>query len=111
MTDEFLMPKIDVTYGRLGKVLRSFGFSCTVFEKNGQGLRYEHKTTGAIVPLPKFPEGDYVLMHHFVMVRGTLDNFGVADPSVFEKKLQKAGKDLARFPPQTKATHAYQPEA
>ncbi|MBI2804497.1 MAG: hypothetical protein HYX68_05875 [Planctomycetes bacterium] len=92
MTDEFLMPKIDVTYGRLGKVLRSFGFSCTVFEKNGQGLRYEHKTTGAIVPLPKFPEGDYVLMHHFVMVRGTSDQSNPRIParSVSEGSLATA---------------------
>jgi hypothetical protein len=91
MTEEFLMPKADVTYGQLDKVLRSFGFARKIFERNGKGVRYEHKVTGARITLPLFPEEDFVLVHHFIQVRGTLDNFGVADPSVFEAKLQKVG--------------------
>ena len=91
MTEDFLMPTVDVTYGQLDKVLRSFGFTRHEFERNGKGVRYEHKQTGARITLPLFPKGDYVLIHHMVMVRGTLDNFGVAEPLVFEAKLKKVG--------------------
>jgi hypothetical protein len=91
MTEKFLVPKTIVTYGQIDKVLRSFGFTRHVFEKNGKGVRYEHKETGAQITLPLFPESDYVLDYHLANVRGTLSNFGVAEPSVFEAKLQKAG--------------------
>ncbi len=91
MTEDFLMPKVDFTYGQLDKVLRSFGFTRHVFERRGKGIRYEHKETGARVTLPLFPKEDYVLAHHMVAVRGTLRDFGVADPSVFEAKLKKVG--------------------
>lgn len=79
------------TYGQLDKALRSLGFARREFEREGKGVQYEHKETGALVILPPFPENDRVLDYHLVGVRGTLDNFGVADPSVFDAKLQKAG--------------------
>ena len=91
MTEDFRVPKTDVTYGQLDKALRSFGFTRREFERHGEGVRYEHKETGAAITLPRFPKEDYVLDYHLIMVRGTLDDFGVAAPSVFEAKLRKAG--------------------
>jgi hypothetical protein len=81
----------DVTYGQLDKVLRSLGFSCRLVEGKPPARHYEHKQTGAFITLPPFPEGDRVLEHHLVTVRVTLDGFGIADPTVFAAKLQKAG--------------------
>jgi hypothetical protein len=85
------MRRTDITYGQLDKALRSLGFARSVFNKDGGAVRYDHKQTGALIVLPLLPEDDRVYDYHLVGVRGTLDNFGVADPSVFEAKLQKAG--------------------
>jgi hypothetical protein len=41
--------------------------------------------------LPPFPADDNVLEYHLVMVRVMLDNYGIADPTPFAAKLQKAG--------------------
>ena len=41
--------------------------------------------------LPALPESDKVFEHHLVAVRLELDNFGIADPTTFATKLQKAG--------------------
>ncbi len=86
-----MMPRADVTYGQIDEVLRGLGFSRTDFEKDGKGVRYDHKEAGAIIVLPRFPAKDRVYLHHLSLVRTTRDNFGVADPSVFDAKLQKAG--------------------
>lgn len=79
------------TYGQLDKVLRSLGFARREFERDGKGVQYKHKDTGAQITLPLFPAEDRVLDYHMLIVRGTLDVYGVADPSVFDAKLQKAG--------------------
>ncbi len=47
--------------------------------------------SGALIVLPPFPESDCVLEYHLIMVRTTLDGFGIADPTAFAAKLQKAG--------------------
>jgi hypothetical protein len=91
MTEKFLMPKVSLTYGQLDKVLRSLGFTRHEIEKRGKGVRYEHQETGARITMPLFPKKDRVLVHHFVMVRGTLDDFGIAAPSAFDAKLKKVG--------------------
>lgn len=85
------MKKIEFTYGQLDRVLRGFGFTRREFERRGPGVRYEHKETGAAISLPLFPDQDRVYEHHYIAVRGMLDNFGVADRSVFEAKLKKVG--------------------
>jgi hypothetical protein len=85
------MKQTDVTYGQLDKVLRSLGFTCQPTKHDPPGRFYEHKETGAVVMLPTFPDGDKVFEHHLLAVRTELDNFGLADPSVFAAKLQKAG--------------------
>jgi len=85
------MRRTDVTYGQLDKVLRSLGFSCRPGKLDPPGRVYEHKQTGALIPLPSFPESDKVLDYHLVAVRTTLDNYGIADPTAFAVELQKAG--------------------
>ena len=44
-----------------------------------------------MILLPTFPETDNVFEHHMAAVRIELDNFGIADPTTFAAKLQKAG--------------------
>lgn len=81
----------DVTYGQLDKVLRQFGFSCRVVKKDVESRLYEHEAAGALVLVPASSEKDHVPEYHIVTVRWTLDNFGIADPTTFAAKLQKAG--------------------
>jgi hypothetical protein len=85
------MKQTDVTYGQLDRVLRMLGFSCQVVTKEPPTRVYEHKEAGAWIMLPRLPEGDQVLDYHLASVRTTLDGFGIADPKVFEAKLQKTG--------------------
>ncbi len=85
------MKRTDVTYGQLDKVLRSLGFSDRPAQHDPPGHVYEHKEAGAVIMLPAFAESEKVFEYHLVAVRTELDNFGLADPSVFAAKLQKAG--------------------
>lgn len=85
------MKRTEATYGQLDKVLRSLGFSCRAAKHDPPGRIYEHKDAGAVIMLPEVAESENVLDHHLVAVRTELDNFGLADPSVFAAKLQKAG--------------------
>ncbi len=85
------MKRAEVTYGQLDKVLRSFGFSCRLIPKDPPTRVYQHPKAGAMILLPAFPESDKVFEYHLVAVRGELDNFGIADPTAFAAKLQKAG--------------------
>lgn len=84
------MKRSDVTYRQLHEVLRSLGFTCRPAQHDPPGQIYEHEA-GAVVMLPAFRESDKVFEHHLAAVRVELDNFGLADPSVFAAKLQKAG--------------------
>ncbi len=85
------MSRTDVTYGQLDKVLRSLGLSCRSVKLDKPALIYEDKASGARIILPPFPESDHVLDYHLIMVRTTLDGFGIADPTAFAAELQKAG--------------------
>ncbi|MCI0457038.1 MAG: hypothetical protein L0Z62_08670 [Gemmataceae bacterium] len=85
------MKRTEVTYGQLDEVLRSLGFSCRPARHDPPGRIYEHKESGAVIMLPAVAESDKVFEHHLAVVRTELDNFGLADPSVFAAKLQKAG--------------------
>ena len=86
------MKRSDVTYGQLDTVLRSLGFSCRLITEDPPPTRvYEHKQAGAMIMLPAFPVSDKVFEYHLVAVRTELDNFGIAAPTVFAAKLQKAG--------------------
>jgi hypothetical protein len=85
------MKRTNVTYGQLDKVLRSLGFSCRLATFAQPARLYEDKESGARIILPPFPETDRVLEYHLILVRTTLDGFGIADPTVFAAKLQKAG--------------------
>ena len=85
------MRRTDVTYGQLDKVLRSLGFSCRLVQGRPPARHYEHAATGAFLTVPPFPQSDPVMEHHLVAARVMLDEFGIADPTVFAAKLQKAG--------------------
>lgn len=85
------MKRTEITYGQLDKVLRSLGFSCRPTKKSPPGRLYEHEKTGALIVLPAFADTEKVFEHHLVAARGELDNFGLADPSTFAEKLQRAG--------------------
>ena len=85
------MKKTEITYGQLDKVLRSLGFSCRPSKQDPPGLVYEHKETGAVIMLPSSPESNKVLEHHLVAARIEVENFGIADSTVFAAKLQRAG--------------------
>lgn len=85
------MNRTEFTYGQLDEVLRSLGFTARLDSAKPPAMVYEHRETGAFVQLPPFPPTDRVLEYHLVGVRGTLDNFGIADPSVFAARLQEAG--------------------
>jgi hypothetical protein len=84
------MKRTDVTYGQLDRVLRSLGFSYRLVTEEPETRVYEHEGSGAWIMLPRFPEDDRVLDYHLAYVRTTLDGFGIADPKVFNAKLQKA---------------------
>lgn len=85
------MKQSQVTYGQLDRVLRALGFVCREVKGDPPALRYEHKESGALVSLPPLPKTDFVLVHHLIGTRTTLDLFGIAEPTVFDAKLQKAG--------------------
>lgn len=85
------MKTASVTYGQLDKVLRSLGFTCRPGRNNPPGRIYEHPKAGALIMLPAVADGERVFEHHLVAVRGELNNFGIADPTVLDAKLQKAG--------------------
>lgn len=85
------MKRTKFTYGQLDKVLRGLGFSCRLDKKEPPARVYEHKETGALIALPAFPKRNKVLGYHLVAVRTTLDLNGIAEPSIFEAELQKAG--------------------
>ena len=84
------MKRTDVTYGQLDKVLRSLGFSRRDLKKDPATRVYEHDS-GALVTTPPIPLDDFVMENHLVAARTILDLFGIADPKVFDSKLQKAG--------------------
>ena len=85
------MKQTELTYGQLDQVLRSLGFTCRPSKHGPPGRVYEHTESGAVVMLPSFAERDRVFEYQLVTVRTELDNFGLADPSVFAAELQKAG--------------------
>lgn len=79
-----------VTYGRLDEVLRGLGFSVRVTDDDGPPTRvYRRPDSKAIILLPTFPEKEPVLPRHLVMVRTTLDLFGILEPMDFDARLQK----------------------
>lgn len=78
----------NVTYGRLEQVLLALGFALKGIYQNNKV--YIHAQTGALVTFPEVPADQEVIPLHLVGVRGTLDNFGIADPKAFEADLRRA---------------------
>jgi hypothetical protein len=44
-----------------------------------------------MILLPSFPDDEKVYEYHLIAVRAELDHFGIATPTAFAAKLQKAG--------------------
>jgi hypothetical protein len=85
------MKRTDVTYGQLDRVLHSLGLTCRLVTLEVPTRVYEHEQYGPLFMLPPFPESDRVLDYHLIGVRTILDANGIADPTTFAAKLQKAG--------------------
>jgi hypothetical protein len=85
------MRRTEVTYGQLDRVLRSLGFTCRPAQHDPPGRIYEHPQAGAVIMLPAFSDSDKLYEHHLAAARLELENFGLADATVFAAKLQKAG--------------------
>ncbi len=85
------MTTTEATYGQLDRVLRSLGFTSRVVQGKPPARHYEHKETGAFITVPPLADSDRVMEHHLVTVRVTLDEFGIADPTTFAARLQRAG--------------------
>lgn len=85
-----MVTRVKTTYGQVDRALQSFGFARRTFEHEGKGVRYDHKESGAYIILPLLPKRNRMLDYHYAMVRGTLEDFGVADRSLFEATLEKA---------------------
>jgi len=83
------MKRTNVTYGQLDRVLRSFGFTCRLVTKEPPARVYEHQESGAYLTMPPFPETDLVVDYHLAAARATLEVFGIAEPEVFDAKIQK----------------------
>jgi hypothetical protein len=84
------MSRTEFTYGQLDRALKSLGFSCRISSTGQHSRLYEHKASGAWAVIPPFPESDHVLDYHLIGVRKTLDEFGIAEPKIFDRELQKA---------------------
>jgi hypothetical protein len=52
---------------------------------------YRHEETGALVVFAEFPPDESVVPLHLETVRAILNAYGIADPTSFAAKLQKAG--------------------
>ncbi|MCI0459538.1 MAG: hypothetical protein L0Z62_21525 [Gemmataceae bacterium] len=79
-----------VTYGQLDRALSALGFSVREVMTDKKLRVYEHKGTGAFLPLAYLPDSQTVLPHHLAAVQGTLAVYGIADPLDFVAGLQKA---------------------
>jgi hypothetical protein len=84
------MKRTEITYGQLDSLLRSLGFTCRLVTHNPPPARvYELKGSEAIIIMPAFALTDFVLDYHLVGARTIVDQFGIADPKVFDAKLEK----------------------
>ena len=85
------MKRAKLTYEQLDKALLSLGFTCRTDEDEPATQIYKHEQTGALIMLPTLPKRDRVYEHHMIVVRITLDNFGIPLPSVFDATVNQAG--------------------
>jgi predicted RNA binding protein YcfA (HicA-like mRNA interferase family) len=76
----------ELTYGRLDTLLRSLGFSASLYEEDTRV--YKHAKTGALVTFPLHPDRELVRPHHVAGTRMILDAFGIAIPPELAAQLQ-----------------------
>ena len=77
-----------ITYAQLRDFLGALGFKAYSTEA---GPVYKHKASGALLAFPPEPDGRYVMPHHLVGTRMTLDAFGIMDAKEFETRVKQAG--------------------
>lgn len=82
----------NVTYGQLHRALSSLGVSHRLDRTDPPGNVYEHPERGLIAVLAAYPESDRVVDYHLVGLRTLLDQFGIADPEVFDAEVRKYGE-------------------
>ena len=85
------MTRTKFTYGQLDRTLRAMNLSRRFLADDPPAYVYEHRKYGPLFTIPPFPENDRVLDFHLALARTMLDNFGIAEPTVFDAELQKAG--------------------
>jgi hypothetical protein len=72
---------VEMSYGKLDKVLRSLGFPVKILQDKERTARmYDHKQSGAGVTLPQFPDNQRVQPIHLAAVRAILNGFGIPEP-------------------------------
>ncbi|MFL5339022.1 MAG: hypothetical protein ACJ8F7_02550 [Gemmataceae bacterium] len=81
------MAEADVTYGDLEDVLLSFGFEKTV-TSTGQHL-FKRPASDAYVILQPLPRNRPAHHFHWMMVQGTLDDFGFLPRDEFFDAVRK----------------------
>jgi hypothetical protein len=81
---------IDVTYGKLDRVLRTLGFSRRTANLQTEAFIYEHQDTGAVIILPVAADGRRALPQHVAAVQATLTEYDIADPLALAGELQNA---------------------
>ena len=81
---------IDVTYGKLDRVLRSLGFSCRTPDLQTAAVVYEQQQTGAVIILAAAAERKKALPQHIAAVQATLAEYEIADPLALAGELLQA---------------------
>ena len=85
------MNRAKVTYGQLNRAMSQLGVTHRKYSEDPPTNLYEHPERGPIMTLPAFPERNRVFVHHLAEARYLLDQFGIAEPAVFDANLQKVG--------------------
>lgn len=76
-----------ITYAQLHDLLRALGFNARATD---DGPVYKHKASGALLAFPTLPDAQFVMPHHLVGTRMTLDAFGILEPHEFDARLRQA---------------------
>ena len=76
-----------ITHGEMEALLRSFGFER--FEVPNSHRHFSHAASGAELTLPCFPPDRVADPHHWMKVRGALDDYGVLPRDQFFDALRR----------------------
>ena len=85
------MKRSEITYGQLNRAMSLLGVTHRRCADEPPTIVYEHPDRGPMFMLPAFPQRSRVFLHHLAEARTLLDQFGIAEPDVFDANLQTAG--------------------